>query len=174
MKTYSLFLESDKDPFFSHKLRMRNGYRPKYKSGLIAIRFQDDEKPFGKKYKDVDDAGDFKINYQELFADGQSDFIEHFEEKYGITLSEYRSGSDDYFFYFKCKPGEEEEKMKEVAKDKIVKVVDYVDARGIENIEKLEDISRDLLEIIDDYSEKGTEQMDAEIKDIIKRLEDLL
>lgn len=174
MKTYSLFLESDKDPLHAHKVRMKNGYRPKYKSGLIAIRFVDDEKFYGKKYQDVDDDGEFKNNYQELFSDGQSDFIKHFEEKYGITMSDYRSGTDDYFFYFKCKPGQEEVKMKEVAQDKIVKEIDYVDARGIENLEKLEKISRDFLEIIDEYGERNTEQTDAEIKDIIKRLQDLL
>lgn len=171
---YSLFLESDNNPLYSHNLRMRNAYRPKYRSGLIAIRFEDDEKSYSKKYRDVDDDGNLKINYQELFAEGQSDFIKHFEDKYSIKMSDYRSGTDDYYFYFKCKPGEEESKIKEIAKDKIVKVVDFVDTRGIENKEKLQEISRDLLEIIDDYGEKSTEQMDAEIKNIIKQLQNLL
>jgi hypothetical protein len=173
MKTKFNLFESDKDPLYSHNLRMKKGYKPKYKLGLIAVRFQDDEKSFGEKYQDVDD-GELKINYQELFADNKSDFIKHFEEKYDIKMSDYRSGTDDYYFYFKCKTGTEEEKIKEIAKDKIVKVVDYVDARGVENIEKLEEISRDLLEIVDEYGDESTEKMDMKIKNIIKRLQNLL
>ena len=134
--------ESDDNPFFSHNLRMKKGYKPKYRSGLIAIRFLDDE------LDDIKD-GEFRVNYQELFADkkhspafllptkGKSDFIKYFEDRYDIKMSDYRSGSDDFYFYFKCKPGTEKEKIEEIAKDKIVKVVDYVDVRGLEGSEIL-------------------------------------
>ena len=68
-KTFSSFNESDKDPFYSHNLRIEKGYKPRYKSGLIAVRFQDDETPYGKN-KDVDEeSGEFRINYQEVFND---------------------------------------------------------------------------------------------------------
>jgi hypothetical protein len=171
-----LIEEVDSDPFYSHRLRMEKGVRPKYKSGMIAIRFQDDEKISDKKYPEVDEeTGEYRVNYQELFSNIETnDFVRYFENKYKIKRSNYRSGTSDYFIYFNCRPGEEEEKIKEVAKDKVVKVVDYVDARGIENKDKLEDISRDLLEIVDEYGDENTKAVEGKIRDIIKRLQNLL
>lgn len=173
MKTKFHLFEKDDDPFYTHELRMKKGYRPKYRSGLIAIRFIDDEVPFGKKYQEEEEGG-FKINYHELFAEGKSDFIKYFEDKYKIKMSDYRSGTDDYYFYFNCTPGEEKQKIKEVAKDKIVKFVDYVDVREIEGKEQLEEITKDLSEILDYYGEENLEITKDRIEDIIKRLKKLL
>lgn len=178
MKTYKTYInEQVEDPFWNHKLRMKKGYRPKYKSGLIAIRFIDDQVPINAKFKDVDDKGKYRVNYQELFSfdkDHQSDFVKYFLNKYDLKMSDYRSQSSDYHIYFKCKPGEEQEKMKEVAKDEIVKDVDYVDARGVESIEELESISRVLLELIDEYTDVDDLTMRREIQKIIMRLHELI
>ena len=38
-KINSFLNESDDDPLYSHELRLKKGYKPKYKMGLIAIRF---------------------------------------------------------------------------------------------------------------------------------------
>lgn len=173
--TLNTFLnESDNDPFYSHNLRMQKGYKPKYKSGLIAVRFQDDEKPFDRKYKDVVD-GEFKVNYQNLFIDkNKSDFITYFEDKYDVKLSDYRSGTDDFFIYFKCKPGTEKEKIEEIAKDKIVKVVDYVDVRGLENGEEIEEIGNELVGLGQEFSENSDEEIRNVITNAIERLQKLL
>ena len=174
--TFNNFLtESDDDPFRSHNLRMEKGYKPKYRQGLIAVRFQDDENPHDKKYKDVDDKGEYRQNYQELFSNDKgssSDFVKYFEDKYDIKKSDYRNGTDDYFIYFTCKPGEEKEKMEEIAKDKIVKVVDYVDTRGIESEEELEEIIYDLRELA--FSETSTEETNKILNHAIERLKKLI
>ena len=94
------------DPLYSHNLRMKKGYRPKYKSGLIAVRFQDDELPMGKKYKEVDDeTGEYRMNYQDLFSkiwfsedpkvskklkEPKSDFVNYFLEKYKLELDKIK------------------------------------------------------------------------------------
>lgn len=171
---YQKFNESDENPFFSHKLRMEKGYKPRYRSGLIAIRFQDDEVSFGQKYKDVD-KGEYKVNYQDLFSSKhKSDFVKYFEERYDIQLSDYRSGSDDFFIYFKCKPGTEKEKIEELAKDKIVKVVDYVDVRGLEDGEKLQEIGEDLVDLGTELSEVSDEEIKNRIEGAIEKLKSLL
>ena len=179
-KTFNQFInESDNDPFFSHDLRVKKGYKPKYRSGLIAVRFLDDET------YDIKD-GEFRVNYQELFADkkhspsfllsdkGKLDFIKYFEDKYDIKMSDYRNESDDYYFYFKCKPGTEKEKIEEISKDKIVKVVDYVDIRGLESGEELQDIGNILVELGQEFSENSDEKITKTITDTIERLKKLL
>lgn len=167
--------ESDEEPLYSHELRMSKGYRPRYKSGLIAVRFQDDELPFGQKYKDVDDKGEFRINYQDIFSSKKkSDFIKYFEDKYDIKLSDYRSGTDDFYIYFKCKPGTEEQKIKEIAKDKIVKVVDYVDTRGLEDGEKIQEIGEDLVDLGSELSEVSDDEIRTRIESAIEKLKSFL
>ena len=171
--------ESDNNPFFSHNLRMEKGYKPKYRSGLIAVRFLDDE------ISDIKD-GEYRVNYQDLFVNkkhspsallgskGKSDFIKYFEDRYDIKMSDYRHGSDDFYLYFKCKPGTEKEKIEEIAKDKIVKVVDYVDIRGLESGEELEDIGNILVELGQEFSENSDEEITKTITDTIERLKKLL
>ena len=172
--------ESDDKPFFSHDLRMEKGYKPKYRSGLIAVRFLDDET------HDIKD-GEFRVNYQDLFANkkhspsgallpakGKLEFINYFEDKYDIKMSDYRSGSDDFYLYFKCKPGTEKEKIEKIAKDKIVKVVDYVDIRGLESGEELQDIGNILVELGQEFSENSDEKITKTITDTIERLKKLL
>jgi hypothetical protein len=173
---FSLF-ESDENPFFSHELRMRKGYKPNYKSGLIAVRFQDEEVPSGTKYKDVDDEGKFRVNYQQMFStrkENRPEFIDYFEEKYDVKISDYRDASDDFFIYFECKPGEEKKKIEEIAKDPIVKVVDYVDTRELENTEELRDIAKEIENFADQYTEQPLEESNKIIKTFIKRLRGLL
>lgn len=180
MITNFKIFESDDNPFFSHDLRMKKGYKPKYRSGLIAVRFLDDET------NDIRD-GEFRVNYQELFADkkhtpsgyllpakGKLEFIKYFEDKYDIKMSDYRNGSDDFYFYFKCKPGTEKEKIEEISKDKIVKVVDYVDIRGLESSGELEDIGNILVELGQEFSENGDEEITKIITKSIERLKKLL
>jgi len=175
MKKFEQFVnESDDNPFFSHNLRLEKGYKPKYRTGLIAVRFNDDEISSDNKYKDVEN-GEYKVNYQNLFSDKtKSDFIKYFEDRYDIKLSDYRSKSDDFYFYFKCKPGKEKEKIEEIAKDKIVKVVDYVDIRGLESGEELENIGEILVELGQEYSDNSDEEITKIITDAIERLKKLL
>lgn len=170
----SFLIESDSDPFRSHNLSMEKGYKPKYRQGLIAVRFQDEENPHDKKYKDVDDKGGYRQNYQELFSNNSrnSDFIKYFEDKYDIKVSNYRNGTDDYYIYFTCKPGEEKEKIEEIYKDKIVKVVDYVDTRGIESQEEIENIISDLQNL--EFSENSTEETNEILNSTIERLKKLI
>lgn len=176
--TFDMFLnEINKDPFFSHNIRMKKGYRPKYKSGMIAIRFLDDE-----QFKFPSKEGEYQIDYQDIFSRKKDQmslqdrrFVENFEKKYRIKLSNYRSETSDFYIYFTFEPGQDfEEKMREISQDKIVKDVDYVDARGIENKDELEEISRDLLEIVDEYGDESTEQTTMKIKDIISRLQKII
>lgn len=167
----------DVNPFYNHNLRMEKGYRPKYRSGLIAVRFQDDEKTFGKKYQDVDEeSGQLKVDYQELFSDEnpKSDFRKYFEDKYHVKSSKYRFGTDDYYIYFKCEPGKEKEVMEKISKNKIVKDVDYVDVKGIEGSEELQEVSDDLAELSMEYLEVGDEEINKKITNAIERLKKLL
>jgi hypothetical protein len=178
MKTsFNKFIkESDENPLYSHDLRMKKGYRPKYRSGLIAVRFLDDDISSTKKFKDEEN-GEFKFDYQKMFSykkGNQSDFIKYFEEKYDVKQSDYREGTDDYFVYFECKPGEEKQKMEEIAKDKIVKVVDYVDIRSLEGRDVLEDVTIDIAELVDIYGEESTEKINQKIKNVIDKLQSLL
>jgi hypothetical protein len=168
--------ETLQEPLRSHNLRMEKGYRPKYRSGLIAVRFKDDEKRFGQKYQDVDEeTGKYKVDYQNLFSKkGGSDFINFFEDKYDIKMSKYRTGSDDYYFYFKCKPGEEKQKMEELAKDEIVKDVDYVDVRGLIASEELQDIGSALEDLSMDVGEISDAKFRKKLKNYIERLKKLL
>lgn len=171
--------ESDEKPFYSHNLRMKKGYKPRYRSGLIAVRFLDDET------YDIKD-GEYRVNYQELFANkkhspafllsrkGKSDFIKYFEDRYDIKMSDYRHGSDDFYHYFKCKPGTEKEKIEEIAKDKIVKVVDYVDIRELESGKELEDIGNILIELGQEFSENSDEEITRIITESIEKLKKLL
>jgi len=101
------------DIFREHELRVKNGYKPNYKQGMVAIRFIGDEVK-GKKYKTVDDEGNLIIDYQELFSNVDEEYVKYFEEKYNIKMSDFRSGSDDFYYYFECKPGEEKVKLEEV------------------------------------------------------------
>lgn len=173
-KFNNFLVESDDNPFYSHNLRLEKGYKPKYRSGLIAVRFQDDEIPRDAKYKDVD-KGELRVNYQNLFSDkNKSDFIKYFEDRYDIKLSDYREGSDDFFVYFKCKPGTEKEKIEEIAKDKIVKVVDYVDIRGIESGKELEEIGDELSELGKEFSDTSDEEIKSVITNAIEKLKKLL
>lgn len=175
-KFNNFLVESDDNPFFSHNLRLEKGYKPKYRLGLIAVRFQDEEiLSHDAKYKDVID-GEFKVNYQNLFSDknNKSDFIKYFEDRYDVKLSDYRSGSDDFFIYFKCKPGTEKEKIEEIAKDKIVKVVDYVDTRYIESGKELENIGEELSELGKEFSDTSEEEIKSIITNAIEKLKKLL
>lgn len=161
------------DPLFAHNIRMEHGYRPKYKSGLIAIRFIDDDVPYGKEFKDVDGSGKMRVDYQDIFSSGESDFIKFFERKYGIKMAKYRKGTDDYHFYFTCKPGEEERKMMELSNDDIIKDLDFVDARGLENVEILDDLIRRLEYFRDEYTELNTQEQQKRINDFIETLKSL-
>lgn len=177
MKTnFKSFNEAVDDPFYNHKLRMDKGYRPKYKSGMIAIRFLDDEQ-FGFPPKD----DEYPIDYQDIFSTKKDHmspqnrrFVENFEKKYGIKISDYRSETSDFYIYFNCEPGTEEQKIKEISQDKIIKDIDYVDAREVETKDQLETISRNLLELIDEYGDESTEMSTKKLKDIINRLQKLL
>ena len=171
-KFNNFLIESDDNPFFSHNLRLEKGYKPKYRSGLIAVRFQDDEKISGTKYKDVDN-GQLRINYNDVFSDkNKSDFINYFEDRYDVKLSDYKG--DDFFIYFKCKPGTEKEKIEEIAKDKIVKVVDYVDTRYIESGKELENIGEELSELGKEFSDTSEEEIKSVITNAIEKLKKLL
>jgi hypothetical protein len=169
--------EQVEDPFYNHKLRMEKGYRPKYKSGLIGVHFVDDEVPFGSKYKNVDDKGKYRVNYDDLFSydkDHRSDFVQYFMNKYNLQYTNYRKGSSDYHIYFKCKPGEEQEIMKRIAKEEIVKDIDYVDARALEGSEELEDIAQELNSLSFEYGEMENNKMRRKIQRCINRLHELI
>lgn len=169
MKTkFSYFKEN---AFREHELRLSKGYKPKYRSGLIAIRFLDDEK---FKDGDVDDQGKIYVDYQEVFSNKNSKYVKYFEDKYGIKISDYRSGTDDYYIYFKCKPGEEKEKIEEISKDKIVKVVDFVDTRELEDVEELNDIIDHLVTVAENYSSVKNEESKKHISEVIERLKRLM
>lgn len=182
IKKYNNFLnESDDNPFHSHEIRLSSKYKPKYKMGIIAIRFLDNEESSNKKMSDVghymeadEDSGEIYINYQDIFSKITSNpVIKNFEKKYNIKRSKFRNDSDDYYIYFDCEVGKETEKLKEIAKDKIVKVVDYVDTRELENTEVLSSISYELQEIADDYSGIPNNDLKNMIQDIIVRLQNL-
>ena len=177
MKTnFKNFLMENIDPLYSHNLRMKKGYKPKYKSGLIAIRFQDDEHDYSKKYQNVnDETGELKINYQDIFSNKtRSDFVTYFEDKYNIKLSSYRDGSDDFYIYFKCEQGKEKETLEKLSNDKIVKDVDFVDIRGIESGPELIDIGHDLINFGQEFSEFGDKEITNKITEAIERLKKLL
>jgi hypothetical protein len=168
--------ETVENPLYNHNLRMEKNYRPKYRSGLIAIRFKDDEKRYNKKYQDVDEeTGKYRVDYQNLFSEkGGSDFVNYFEDKYGIKMSKYRMGSDDYYYYFKCKPGEEKQKIEEIAKDEIVKDVDYVDVRGLIASDELQDIGSELEELSMKVGEISSTKFKKKLEKYIERLKKLL
>jgi len=170
------FLNEDVDPSYSHNLRMKKGYKPKYRTGLIGIRFQDGERLSGKKYQDVDDdSGTLNVNYQNIFSDkNRSDFITYFEDKYNVELSDYREGSDDFFIYFKCESGKEKETLEKISKDKIVKDVDYVDIREIESGSELVNIGQELEGLGQELSDFSDKEITDKISDAIERLKKLL
>ena len=166
------------DPFRNHKLRMDKGYRPKYRSGLIAVRFLDDEQ-FNRNM-DFSKTG-FPIDFQEIFSVGKSymgekerKYIDFFEKKYGIKLSNYRSGTDDFYIYFSCEPGKEKEKMKLLSEDPIIKDIDFVDTRELNATDELEIISRYLNELSEEASEISNEEFKERLSDYIERLKNLL
>jgi hypothetical protein len=176
IKNFKFFENSvDNDPLSQHNLRISKGYKPKYKSGLIGIRFEDAVGNFKDKYRDVDDSGKFKVNYQNIFKYKESlDFINYFEDKYDIKLSDWRSEYDDFYVYFKCTPGSETDKIIEVSRDKVVRVADYVDIRSLETVDKLLDIQYRIEGLVDNYSEDSLEDSNLEIKSIINELKGLL
>lgn len=153
------------DPFRNNKIRMKNNYKPNYRQGLIAVHFKDDE---FKKIK----SADYFIDYQQLMNDRNSDFRNYFENKYNITLSDYRQ-DDNYYFYFTCEPGKEKEKLEEISKDKTVKDVDFVDLNELK-VDELREISDQITSLADDYSERENEINNQSISDIIERLKKLL
>lgn len=120
----------DEEIFREHNIRIKYGYTPRYVKGMIGIRFLDDEIR-GDKYKTVTNDGELIINYHEMFNNKNSDIIKYFEDKYNVKMSDYRNDSSDYYHYFTCEVGEEDNKMKQIFKDKMVKVVDYVDERWL-------------------------------------------
>lgn len=180
---FKSYLKETVNPFHSHELRMSKKYKPRYRSGLIAIRFQDDdyfnrlkkdpESKRSRRYDEVDDKGEYAVNYHDLFNNNRSDFIKYFETKYKIQMSKYRNGTDDYYHYFKCEPGKEKEKLEEISKDKIVKGVDFVDVRNLESKDELQIIIDDLVDLESEFSEYSDEEIDNIISDVINRLQNL-
>ena len=182
IKKFNNFLnEGDKNPMFSHELRINKNYKPKYKAGMISLRFLDNERNYNKNISEVgdfieadEDTGEIHINYQDIFSKIEKNaIVRNFEKKYNIKRSKYRDDSDDFYIYFDCEVGKETEKLKEIAKDKIVKVVDYVDSRELENSEELNDIGEEIINIADMYSEFSNSDLKVQINKIIKRLQNL-
>jgi len=159
--------------FREHEIRIKNGYKPNYKQGMIAIRFVGNEIK-GNKYKNVDSDGNLIINYQELFSTIDEEYVKYFEDKYNIKMSDYRSGSDDFYYYFTCEIGKEKEKLEEIVKDKIIEVVDFVDIKGIENKQELGNIYFQFIGLFEDYGEVSDKEIESNIRNIIKKLENLL
>lgn len=175
LKTYE-----ELDPFYNHYLRLKKGYKPKYRSGLIGIRFQDDELT-KIAYRNNFPLEELPQNYQNIFSKNKNQmgeverrFVEFFEKKYNIKLSDYRSGSDDFFIYFKCESGEEENILKRLSDDKIIKDVDFVDVRSLEISEELQDISEELEELSMEFSEISDEEYRKKINSYINRLKKCL
>lgn len=165
MKTFNQYIREKIDPYKTHNLRMQKGYRPKYRQGLIAVHFKDEESKNDNKSK-------FFINYQNLMSDRTSDFRNYFEKKYNVKLSDYRP-DNDYFFYFTCVPGKEKEIMENMASDESIDNIDFVDVREL-NVDELRDIAREIEKIADDYTEIENDISQKEIYNIIDKLKKLL
>jgi len=168
------FLNENTEPFRNHKIRIKNGYKPKYRPGIIGIRFLDDE--YVKHEKNFESG--IPVNYHDLFSmkkyymnPNDEKYINYFEKKYDIKQSNYREGSDDYYVYFSCTPGTEKEKLELLSKDPIVIGLDYVDTREIELDEELKKIGEELDDLSYEVSEMSKTKLNKILDKYIKKLE---
>ncbi len=159
----------------NHEHKMKLNYRPKYRVGLVAVRFLGDEQKSDKEYPYK-----YPFNYQELFSEIDPNgtkkrrFVLDFFKKYNLKRSDFRNYTDDYYIYFKCEPGKESEILRELSKDEIVIDVDYVDVKQLETKDELENIRDEITSIIEDYSEESTEESNNRILSCINKLKELL
>jgi hypothetical protein len=148
----------------NHELRIKHGYRPKYLSGVIAIKF---------KKRNI--KNNYKIDWEFMFENDPS-FKEHFENKYKIKLikppitSEYQ----DYYYFFKCDPIKQIDIMKKLSNDKIIDHMDYVDLKSGEISIVFTNLSDTLREIGDEVSSRSDKEIKKTINDSIESLQELI
>lgn len=164
-------MKKEENIFREHKVRTVNGYTPRYKEGFIGVHFLDDERK-GLRYKTVSEDGNLIIDYHDLFCFKDTDIVKYFEDKYNVKMSEYRSGTDDYYHYFECEVGKEDEVMKLIYQDKMVIVVDYVDERWL----NAEDIIEDLIGELEDlkFCANSDKDIEKKVEYITKKIKDIL
>ena len=176
---YIKTFEIVENPFRNHELRVDKKYRPYYKPGLIAVRFQDEEHMARYKRGTNIEDDTLLVDYQKEFDDIDSDFAKYFCKKYGL---ERVIGDDElefapinrYHTIFKVKPGEEEKKIKELSKLKIVKDVDFVDIREYKFRELLRCLIHNIEELRDEITEISDDERKKRVSEYIEELKKLL
>lgn len=177
MKILKLY-EYVKDPYYNSKLNISKGYKPKYKTGMIAVHFVTIDDQIGKsaKSKKVDPkTGEIFVDYHD--SSSNKDFLEYFQDRYDIEYVRHfteRQEDDGWYYYFKCKPGEERKKIEEVSTDKYVQDVDFVDLKMLEVKPKLKELSEWLEGVYEDFGEVSDKKTNDDIQEIIKELQKII
>lgn len=158
------------NPYRNSDLRKQYGFRPKYKMGVIAIRFETNDNG-----KIINDNGEIMLNLHE-----NSDFINWFENKYNIKMNNSivnipnDLNNDPYYHYFKCKQGEEEKKIKEISKSKFVIDADFVDLREIDDVNIMQGVVENLKSLMDYYQGHSDKEIQKRIEESIEDLKKIL